>query len=311
MERKRHSRIWGVLLTLLLAVVCIAGVELAVCSVADPALFESITAPVRAAWNSAADRASEMVETARNHAEQRREARRLAALAAETAKQEAEQIAGEPAVAEEYVLADPAVTQLAVTGGQELLLGGNIPIVYYNQADATWASKPYGDDPIAIYGCGPTTMAMLVSSLTDTRINPAEMAVWCAENGYAAPQSGSFHSIVEGTAQAYGLNCVPLAGLDAAAVQQQLIVSGGVVVALMGPGHFTQGGHFILLHGATLTGDFLVADPNSRERSLTTWDPDIIMEELYPADDHGAPLWLITRGDPFTGDLASVEEATE
>ena len=41
----------------------------------------------------------------------------------------------------------------------------------------------------------------------------------------------------------------------------------------MGPGHFTNGGHFIILRGVTLDGSVLVADPASQERSLTTWDP--------------------------------------
>ena len=35
----------------------------------------------------------------------------------------------------------------------------------------------------------------------------------------------------------------------------------------MSAGHFTSGGHFILLRGVTLDGNILVADPNSRARS--------------------------------------------
>ena len=62
----------------------------------------------------------------------------------------------------------------------------------------------------------------------------------------------------------------------------------------MGKGHFTTGGHFILIRGVTLSGDVLVADPNSLERSLQTWDPQLILDELSSARDHGAPLWILS-----------------
>ena len=63
----------------------------------------------------------------------------------------------------------------------------------------------------------------------------------------------------------------------------------------MGPGHFTRGGHFILLHGVTLTGELLVADPFSRENSLMTWTPETICAELSPSRFNGSPLWLLTK----------------
>ena len=324
MEKKKGRRAGTVLLIVLLAAVCISGVELAVCSIADPALFERIVTPVRGffertgaaietGYQAIAENVSGTVAEVRGKIEARREARAQAELARKAAEAEAlaAQEGGDPAVEKEYVPAAPEITQLVSQRGREMLLGGNVPLVYYNQADAAWASKSYGTDPIAIYGCGPTVMAMLVSSLTDTQMNPEEMAAWAAENGYAAPQSGSYHSIVEGTAEHFGLDCVSLAGLGPDEVEQELIVSGGIVVALVGPGHFTKGGHFILIHGAALTGEVLVADPNSRERSLTAWDLELILSELYPATDSGAPLWLITRGNIFGGDLAPEDAAAE
>jgi hypothetical protein len=65
----------------------------------------------------------------------------------------------------------------------------------------------------------------------------------------------------------------------------------------MGPGHFTQRGHFILLRGTTLSGEVLVADPNSRERSLTAWDPQLILDELSSHTSDGAPLWALSAGN--------------
>ena len=45
------------------------------------------------------------------------------------------------------------------------------------------------------------------------------------------------------------------------------------------------------LRGVTLDGRVLVADPNSRERSLAAWDPELILSELSPSRNNGAPLW--------------------
>ena len=67
-----------------------------------------------------------------------------------------------------------------------------------------------------------------------------------------------------------------------------------MLVALVGPGHFTGGGHFIVLRGVTLTGKLLVADPVSDERSLMEWDPQLILDELSASRNNGAPLWVIS-----------------
>ena len=67
-----------------------------------------------------------------------------------------------------------------------------------------------------------------------------------------------------------------------------------MLVSLMGKGNFTTGGHFILIRGMTLSGDVLVADPNSLERSLQTWDPQLILDELSSARNSGAPLWAVS-----------------
>ena len=65
-------------------------------------------------------------------------------------------------------------------------------------------------------------------------------------------------------------------------------------MALMTKGHFTNSGHFIVLRGGTLEGKILVADPNSRERSLAAWEPQLILDELSPARYAGAPIWEIS-----------------
>jgi hypothetical protein len=99
---------------------------------------------------------------------------------------------------------------------------------------------------------------------------------------------------VSGTASAFGLQAESFSGRTPEELYDALL-SGQILVALMGPGHFTQSGHFILLRGATLNGEILVADPSSRDRSLTLWDPEVILDELSASTSNGAPLWAISQ----------------
>ena len=71
-----------------------------------------------------------------------------------------------------------------------------------------------------------------------------------------------------------------------------LITDGKLVVALMSAGHFTRGGHFMVLRGVS-DGKILVADPASYERSQKPWNLDIIMKEASRRAGAGGPFWII------------------
>ena len=124
-------------------------------------------------------------------------------------------------------------------------------------------------------------------------VDPAEMAALAAKQGYCAKGRGSYLSIVNGIARTYGLASEAIGALTVDAVYDALL-TGDLLVALVGPGHFTSGGHFIVLRGVTLTGKLLVADPVSDERSLMEWDPQLILDELSASRNNGAPLWVIS-----------------
>ena len=305
-----------IVLAVLLALLCIGAAELAACSRFAPDAYERIVAPVRYAAGAAADAGSAALDAAGRFF--RAAADTAAQLAAGAARQ-AERLAAQAAQAWENFTApppeptptpeaspppkaspppasDPPVTILLEEDGKQILTGGHVDVTYFCQSDEEWAEQLYGTDPIGPYGCGPTAMAMAVASMTDTETDPAVMAAWAAEHGYWARRSGSYHSIVQGAARAFGLKAEALADRTPEGMRRALR-DGGLVVALVGPGHFTDGGHFILVRGTTLTGDVLVADPNSLERSLTAWDPQIILDELSSARYNGAPLWALFPSD--------------
>ena len=85
-------------------------------------------------------------------------------------------------------------------------------------------------------------------------------------------------------AERRGLYCLgPQRILDA-------LSDGKLVVAIMTKGHFTSGGHFIVLRGVQ-DGQIMVADPASYRRSEKLWDLSIILNEA--SKRAGGPFWII------------------
>ena len=95
-----------------------------------------------------------------------------------------------------------AITSL----GDVRFTDGATEVVYFNQLDQRYANQPYGTDNIGGYGCGPTSMAIVVSSLTSTIVDPIEMAKWAYEHGGWCKGQGSYHSFIPTAAKAWGLD---------------------------------------------------------------------------------------------------------
>ena len=185
----------------------------------------------------------------------------------------------------------PAESTGLVSLGDIRFSDGATQVVYYNQLDKRYASKPYGTDDIGTYGCGPTCMAMVVSSLTSETVDPVEMACWAYENGYWCSRSGSCHSLIPGAAKEWGL---PVQGCGKTEGQRivDALSQGKLVVAIMLKGHFTSSGHFIVLRGVE-NGKILVADPANYTRSQQAWDLSIILNEASGRAGAGGPFWII------------------
>ena len=313
-EKKKRTPWVRYMAVVLLAVVCIGGAELTACRFFEPALYEDLMEPVREKSRQAAQtagRALEAVCRTGMHLAQR--AGEAAGGAVEALRDWMEEVSAPPPAEEEAedsgadsVLAqpelappreilDPLISDLLERDGQEVLTGGGLDVVYFNQTDEAREKQRYGTDLLATHGCGPTAMAMAVSSLTGETVDPGDMAALCVNLGHWCRRHGSYLSIVQGVAEAYGLRCesLNLEELDADELSFRLS-TGDVAVALMTKGHFTKGGHFILLRGVTLSGEILVADPASRDRSLIPWDLSLILEELSPSRHDGAPLWILS-----------------
>ena len=146
------------------------------------------------------------------------------------------------------------------------------------QWDERWGYQTYGDNMIAVNGCGPTALSMVAAGLTgDNTITPHKVAGFAAEQGYYAGESGTSWSLMTEGAQQFGIRGEEL-GLSREEVFSAL-ENGQPIICSMRPGDFTTTGHFIVLVG-TKDGKIRVNDPNSLKRSEKLWDYETLEYQI-------------------------------
>lgn len=202
---------------------------------------------------------------------------------------------GELAGISAYATPDPLMNFAAGAGEYTLSLTSSIgTLTYYNQSDARWANYLYGgSDPLAAYGCGPTALAMLVNSFTEMPCQPPDIAAWAAANNYWSAGYGTKHEFVPDCANAFGMHAASFQNYTVEDLMAELR-SGHVIVALMGPGHFSDSGHFIIITDDWSGNQVRVADPARLERTQMAWDAQIILDEMLVGASGGGPLWSVS-----------------
>lgn len=197
-----------------------------------------------------------------------------------------------------FVILFVAVSQIAVQAERETIgrLSGGQEVVYYCQYEEPWASYPYGDSDISVCGCGPTTMAIVISTLKGEEYTPIDAADFATENNFYFHGVGTMWSFFTRGAESNGLTSVNYGDDLLAALE--CIPEGGMVVISVGQSDGTGNdlyrgnGHFMVIRGITEDGRILVADPASRANTETEWDYQTVMEILkncwsitYPASE--------------------------
>ena len=172
---------------------------------------------------------------------------------------------------------------------------GETQVTYYNQLDSRWSNQMYGrSSTIGAAGCGPTALAICVSTLTGRNVDPPAVCDWSVRNGHRCEGNGSYHSLIPEGAKHYGLKVEKL-GRSSARELEQHLSSGKLVIAIMAKGHFTSNGHFIVLRGITEDGKVLVADPAGYKRSGQEWSMSIILNEARGDAAAGGPFWSLSK----------------
>lgn len=153
---------------------------------------------------------------------------------------------------------------------------GEIP--FFLQWDKRWGYQTYGDGIMALEGCGPTCLSMVLVGLTgDTKYNPKYVADYSYDNGFYADGSSKWELMTYG-AQKLGLTVKELP-LWKNSIDQEL-KNGNPVICIMGPGDFTDDGHFIVITDVDSEGVYTLHDPNSRLKSEKKWSYEELKEQI-------------------------------
>ena len=134
-------------------------------------------------------------------------------------------------------------------------------LTYYSQLDNRWKNQMYSSvgnstQTIGTSGCGPTSSAMVVSSIKGN-ITPNEMANLYMQYGYRSANQGTYWSAFKWTADVFNIGYSECYKLDDAIAK---LKNNNYIIASCNQGLFTYGGHFIVLTG--VEGDYIkVYDP--------------------------------------------------
>lgn len=146
------------------------------------------------------------------------------------------------------------------------------------QWDQRWGYENYSGGLFGCTGCGPTCLSMAALYLTgNPDYSPKYVAEYATKQGYAVSGSGTAWALISDGAADFGLTSEELPLSESA--MSSALEQGGLIICVLGPGDFTDSGHFIVLTGYE-DGAFTVNDPNSYLRSEQTWTYDRLSGQI-------------------------------
>lgn len=154
--------------------------------------------------------------------------------------------------------------EIAYNGASEypsIALGNYAGLTYYSQIDNRWKNKSYtstnnASQTIGSSGCGPTSAAMIVTAIKGT-ITPDTMSELFVKYGFRSANNGTYWSAFRWTADVFNIDYSETIYLNDAINK---LNNNHYIIASVGNGLFTTGGHFIVLTGVE-NGNIKVYDP--------------------------------------------------
>lgn len=172
-------------------------------------------------------------------------------------------------------------------------------IPHFLQWDERWGYEEYNGNFLAVTGCGPTCLSMVAIYLTgDSTYSPLWMANFLDEHGYSVADVGTAWSIFTDGVQSIDLYGYQI-GIQKETITSYLL-SGYPVICSMGPGEFTQNGHFVVFSEYN-DGYVTILDPNSIIRTKK-W-------KLEDIEDQMVQCWAMYVGDACTDSPDYYEES--
>ena len=145
----------------------------------------------------------------------------------------------------------------------------------YLQTASLWSSYPYdatGTSTVETMGasaCGPTAMAMIVSTFTKKAVLPPTLSDWALANNYRDPagQNGTSFTFFGACATAYGLTAGSTLSDRSTAnmnsVRTWCNEGGLAIINAFEASPYTNGGHYLVIYKIDANGYVYVNDPNA------------------------------------------------
>lgn len=173
----------------------------------------------------------------------------------------------------------------------DAILGVTTAFQYYSMKDAMWADYPYDAantpeiEVMSNSACGPTAMAMAVSSALHRAVLPPVLADWSNASGYRDPDGihGTSDSFFPACAKLYGMNTEQVYVHNATAFErvQDALAAGCSVISNVVPGSpFTRYGHYNLI-SAVKDGRIHICDPVPENNALPVFTVDEWMKNQW------------------------------
>lgn len=113
-------------------------------------------------------------------------------------------------------------------------------------------------------GCMPTSLAMIVTSLTGSKISPVAMAEYLLKKGAWSESSGGLGQGSKLAAEAFGLKSKYYAGDQYKKALEFMRTHNALMIVRQQGGTFTDGVHYIAIMGVDKDGVALVHNPGSK-----------------------------------------------
>ena len=155
-------------------------------------------------------------------------------------------------------------------------MSGEIPLLM--QWDKRWGYHIYAGEPFALSGCGPTCLSMVcIGLLGDPSYTPLYISEYAQNNGYSLDSSGSFWTLISEGGQDLGLDVIEIPNYEQRIIDNLEV--GNPIICIMGPGDFTETGHFVVLT-KYVHGKIQINDPYRKSNSDKLWEYDEIENQI-------------------------------
>lgn len=152
--------------------------------------------------------------------------------------------------------------------------------IWYLQTDSRWSGLNYKGMSCREGGCGPTCAAMLIATLTEENVTPADTWKWAGDHGFLSPGHGTeYGSYFQDQFKEYELTATMLSWTNTYGKpdhpNHDLLIDklkeGYYAIALMNKGLWTRSGHFVVVWWAD--DKIRINDPASTKIIRLNGDP--------------------------------------